>query len=222
MLKKILFVEDDETMRTYLKKYLEENGYRVHLAPTAVAALEFVKNDDPDLVILDLGLPDMSGESVCEQLRKRNPQLPIIILTARGEAADVVKGLNLGADDYIAKPFNAEELLARIKARLRPVESQAKLSVSDLHLDSGKFEVTRGGQQVHLTPQEYKLLEFLMFNKGKVLSRDAILNRLWLNGADVETRVVDVYIGYLRRKIDNGHKDKLIRSVRGFGYMITD
>jgi DNA-binding response OmpR family regulator len=222
MLKKILFVEDDETMRTYLKKYLEENGYRVHLAPTAVAALEFVKNDDPDLVILDLGLPDMSGESVCEQLRKRNPQLPIIILTARGEAADVVKGLNLGADDYIAKPFNAEELLARIKARLRPVESQAKLSVSDLHLDSGKFEVTRDGQPIHLTPQEYKLLEFLMFNKGKVLSRDAILNRLWLNGADVETRVVDVYIGYLRRKIDNGHKDKLIRSVRGFGYMITD
>ncbi len=220
MLKKILLVEDDATLQEYLKKYLQENSYQVKVAPNAVSALNYIKDNDPDLIILDLGLPDMNGESVCMQVRQAYPQLPIIILTARGEPTDIVKGLNLGADDYIPKPFNSEELLARIKARLRPINGQARLNVFDLELDTAKYEAKRAGKIIHLTPQEFKLLEYLMLNKGKVLSRDTILNRLWLGSSDVETRVVDVYIGYLRKKIDQGYKNKLIQSVRGFGYMI--
>lgn len=222
MIKKILVIEDDETMQMYLKEFLEENGYYVKIAPNAVSALTYTKDVEPDLVILDLGLPDMKGESVCMELRKPYPRLPIIILTAKDKPTDVIKGLNLGADDYVAKPFNIQELLARIKARFRPNESEEQLITDDLHLNTVRFEADRKGKSIKLTPQEFRLLEYLMVNKGRVLSRDAILNHLWIGSPDVETRVVDVYMGYLRKKIDAGYKKKLIKSVRGFGYMITE
>jgi DNA-binding response OmpR family regulator len=195
----------------------------VQTAEDGIQALQVVKKGEPDLVILDLGLPKMSGESVCLELRKKYPKMPIIILTGRDTTPDVIKGLNLGADDYVTKPFIADELLARIKARLRAISNDdEKLNVGELELDPKSFEVKRGNTIISLTPQEYKLLHYLMLNRGHVLTRDMILNRIWPNSPDVETRVVDVYVGYLRKKIDNGFSKKYIHSVRGFGYTVKE
>lgn len=219
----ILIIEDDSGVQTYVKELLLENDYSVQIAPDGVSGLNSIQKLAPDLVILDLGLPNMSGEEVCLEIRKKYPKLPVIIFTAKDSVSDIVAGLNLGADDYITKPFVPEELLARIKARLRQKgEADGKLKAGDLELDSETFEVTRSGKQIHLTPQEFKLLQYLMNNKGRVLTREMILNRVWLYSTDIETRVVDVYMGYLRKKIDNDSKKKLIQSVRGFGYMIKD
>lgn len=223
MIPYILVVEDDRDIQTYIKDLLTENGYSVKTAATGVAASNLLKKSEPDLVILDLKLPDVSGESICLEIRKEYPQVPIIILTAKDTLSDKVKGLGLGADDYITKPFIADELIARIKARLRNrVSEKAVLTVDDLELDARQVQVKRGSREIHLTPQEFKLLEYLMSNKGMVLTRDMILNRIWLYSPDVESRVVDVYMGYLRKKIDNGHKKKLLHSVRGFGYTIKE
>lgn len=165
----------------------------------------------------------MSGESVLLEIRKKYQDLPVIILTARDNISDIVQGLNIGADDYITKPFVADELLARVKARLRiGGEADTKLSIADLELDDKTLEVKRGNKNIQLTPQEFKLLEYLMRNKGRILTREMILNRVWLYSQDIETRVVDVYMGYLRKKIDQGFEKKLLRSVRGFGYMIKE
>lgn len=219
----ILVVEDDPGLQKYLKELLWENAYVVHVAPDGVQALNSLNKLKPDIMLLDLGLPNMTGESVCVEAKKKYPELPIIILTAKDTTSDIVEGLNLGADDYMTKPFVADELLARIKARLRGSEDNSgKLTVGDLELDNKSFEVTRAGKPIHLTPQEFKLLEYLMNNKGRILTREMILNRVWLYSPDIETRVVDVYMGYLRKKIDDDHKEKLLKSVRGFGYMIKD
>lgn len=219
----IVVVEDDNGLQKYIRELLLENGYSVSVAQTGVKARELITKVNPDLIILDLGLPDISGESLCIEIRKNYPQLPIIILTAKSSIESVVQGLDLGADDYITKPFMAEELLARIKARLRTVgQSNTKLKVADLELDSETLEVKRGPREIKLTPQEFRLLQYLMSNTNRVLTREMILNRLWLSSPDIETRVVDVYIGYLRKKIDSGVPKKLIQSVRGFGYTIKD
>lgn len=219
----ILVVEDDPGLQKYLKELLWENAYVVHVAPDGVQALNSLNKLKPDIMLLDLGLPNMTGESVCVEAKKKYPELPIIILTAKDTTSDIVEGLNLGADDYMTKPFVADELLARIKARLRGSEDNSgKLVVGDLELDNKSFEVKRADKPIHLTPQEFKLLEYLMNNKGRILTREMILNRVWLYSPDIETRVVDVYMGYLRKKIDDDHKEKLLKSVRGFGYMIKD
>lgn len=223
MVKTILLVEDDSGLQKYLKELLIENDFNVQIASDGIIALNTLKKAQPDLMILDLGLPNMSGESVCLESRKHYPELPVIILTAKDSISDIVAGLNLGADDYMTKPFVAEELLARIKARLRKSNGvDNKLRVADLELDNQKLEVKRGDQMIQLTPQEFKLLEYLMNNKGRILTRDMILNRVWLYSQDIETRVVDVYMGYLRKKIDEGFDLKLIHSVRGFGYVIKE
>jgi DNA-binding response OmpR family regulator len=219
----VLIVEDDPGLQKYLKELLWENAYIVHVAPDGIQALNSLNKLKPDIMLLDLGLPNMTGESVCVEAKKKYPELPIIILTAKDTSSDIVEGLNLGADDYMTKPFVADELLARIKARLRGSEDNTgKLIVSDLELDNKSFEVKRGGNLIHLTPQEFKLLEYLMNNQGRILTREMILNRVWLYSPDIETRVVDVYMGYLRKKIDDNHDIKLLKSVRGFGYMIKD
>jgi DNA-binding response OmpR family regulator len=219
----ILIIEDDSGVQTYVKEFLLENNYSVQVASDGVTGLNSIQKLPPDLVILDLGLPNMTGEEVCLEIRKKYPKLPVIIFTAKDSVSDIVAGLNLGADDYITKPFIPEELLARIKARLRQKgEADGKLKVDDLELDGETFEVTRDGKAIHLTPQEFKLLQYLMNNKGRVLTREMILNRVWLYSTDIETRVVDVYMGYLRKKIDEDFTKKLIHSVRGFGYMIKD
>lgn len=219
----ILVVEDDEGIRTYLKELLLDNGYNVITASDGVTALNIIKKSLPDVVVLDLGLPDMSGESIVTQIRKDFPELRIIILTAKDSVHDMVHGLSLGADDYMTKPFEAEVFLARVQARLRRRTGvDSKIKVADLELDTKTLEVKREEKLIQLTPQELKLLQYLMQNKGRILTRDMILNRLWLSSIDIETRIVDVYVGYLRKKIDSGFKKKLIHSVRGFGYMIKE
>lgn len=224
MLNNILIVEDDSGLQKYLKEFLIDNGFTANIAGDGVTALRMIKKSPPDIVILDLGLPDMTGESVCMEIRKNYPDLPVVILTAKDTVADVVAGLNLGADDYVTKPFVADELLARISARLRNQNTTKdnKLKVAGLALDNKTFEVERDGKPIQLTPQEFKLLEYLMNNQGRILTREMILNRVWLYSPDIETRVVDVYMGYLRKKIDQDFEKKLLHSVRGFGYMIKE
>lgn len=223
VIKTILVVEDDSGLQKYLKELLTENGYSVRLASDGIQALNSISKLPPDVVILDLGLPNMSGEAVCMEIRKKYPEIIVIILTAKDGALEIVHGLNLGADDYMTKPFLADELLARIRARLRNKDgSSSKLKVADLELDGETFEVRRDGKLIQLTPQEFKLLQYLMSNKGRILTREMILNRVWLHSPDIETRVVDVYMGYLRKKIDLKVGRKLIHSVRGFGYMIKE
>lgn len=223
MTKTILIVEDDGGLQKYLKELLLDNGFLVQTASDGVLALNSIQKLPPDLVLLDLGLPNMSGEAVCLEIRKKYPNVRVIILTAKDGVSDIVQGLNLGADDYITKPFVADELLARIKARLRTSDgSETKLTVGDLEMDNETLEVKRGTKGIQLTPQEFKLLQYLMSNKGRILTREMILNRVWLYSPDIETRVVDVYMGYLRKKIDQDTEKKLIHSVRGFGYMIKE
>lgn len=219
----ILVVEDDKGLQKYLKELLLDNGYAVHTASDGIQALEYFKKAEPDLVVMDLGLPIMTGEAVTQEIRKKHKGLPIIILTAKDSISDIVQGLNLGADDYITKPFVADEFLARIKARFRKQsDTDAILKVADLSLDNKTMEVTRSGKQIQLTPQEFKLLQYLMSNRGRILTREMILSRIWLYSSDVETRVVDVYMGYLRKKVDHGYPKKLLHSVRGFGYVIKE
>jgi len=223
MTKTVLVVEDDNGLNKYLKELLLDNGFFVQTVTDGVQALNALQKTLPDIMILDLGLPNMSGESVCMEVRKKYPDLPVIILTAKDSINDIVNGLNLGADDYMTKPFVADELLARIKARLRTKgPSDSKLVVGDLELDNQSLEVKRGETLIQLTPQEFKLLQYLMSNKGRILTREMILNRVWLYSPEIETRVVDVYMGYLRKKIDSEYEKKLLHSVRGFGYMVKD
>ncbi|HKC14358.1 MAG TPA: response regulator transcription factor [Patescibacteria group bacterium] len=223
MASSVLIVEDDTGLQKYLKELLLDNAFSVQTVGDGVAALNSIEKLAPDLVVLDLGLPNMTGEAVCLEIRKKHPDIPVIILTAKDSISDIVHGLNLGADDYMTKPFNADEFLARIKARLRQTNgSDAKLKVADLELDKKTLEVKRGGKPIQLTPKEFKLTQYLMSNKGRILTREMILNRIWLYSPDIETRVVDVYMGYLKKKIDKGFDKKLIQSVRGFGYTIKD
>jgi len=221
MINHILVVEDDSGIQEYIKEYFLENGYSVQTASDGTLALITLKKSHPDLVILDLGLPKITGEAVCLEIKKKYPDLPVIILTAKDSTTDIVHGLNLGADDYITKPFHAEELLARVQARLRK-NNDIELKAGDLEINNKTFEVKRNNRLIQLSPHEFKLLQYLLSNKGRVLTREMILNRVWQYAYEVDTRVVDVYIGYLRKKIDTSFKKKLIHSVRGFGYMIKE
>ncbi len=223
MNKTILIVEDSLDLQEYLKDFLLDNDYLVLTASDGIQAFKIIEKSKPDLVLLDLGLPDMSGESVCLQIRKKWPNLRVIILSARNDTLDIVKGLDLGADDYITKPFDLNVLHARIKARLRESPtSTTKKTVADLFLDEETHEVKRQNKDIILSPTEFKLLDYLMENKGKVLTRDMILSKIWMTSTEIETRSVDVYIGYLRKKIDEGFSPKLIHSVRGFGYTLKE
>jgi two-component system, OmpR family, response regulator MprA len=217
----LLIIEDDDGVRSYLQELLLDSGFSTYSASTGTEGIRAVEQQSPNLVILDLGLPDVSGESICLEVRKKYPHIKIIILSAKHNIADIINGLNLGADDYITKPFNADEFVARIHARLRENETgSTKVVVDDLEIDTSTYEAKRGGKLISLTPQEFKLLHYLLINRGRVLTRDMILSRIWVASPDIETRVVDVYMGYLRRKIDSGHKKKLLHSVRGFGYIV--
>lgn len=220
-MKKILVVEDDAAIRDGIKDFLQGRNYIVDTAEDGAAALQKVKNAQPDLVVLDLGLPKITGESVCREIKREFPEISVIMLTAKTQSKDVIEGFKMGADDYISKPFELEELASRIHARLKQ-EDQEKLQVDDLVLDSSSVSVERGDKKIKLSPHEFKLLHYLMVNKGKVLSREMILNRVWQYSYDVDSRVVDVYMGYLRKKIDGENRKKLLNSVRGFGYSIND
>jgi len=223
MVNRLLIVEDDKDLREYLKELLLDNNFAVEVAADGIAALKYIKRVRPDMVILDLGLPDIDGKTVCIDIKKTYPDLPVLMLTARFSTNDIVAGLNIGADDYVSKPFVSEELIARIKARLRSVSTEETvLKVDNLTMDTVRMEVKRQDKIISLTKTEFDLLHYLMANKGKVLTRENILNRIWLYSPDIESRVVDVYMGYLRKKIDYDFEKKLIQSIRGFGYTIKE
>lgn len=211
-------MEDDEDLCFYLKKILEDHAYQVLVLNRGAKVLPRLGKKPVDLVLLDLKLPDIEGLSLAREIKETYPDLALIILTAQDKTYSLVKGFNLGADDYITKPFNNEELLARIKARLK---SGAKLlNLADLELDTETKSVFRQKQEIKLTKTEFNLLRYLLVNKKRVLSRNMILSHVWGYDNEANTRVVDVYMAYLRKKIDKNFEPKLIQSVRGFGYML--
>jgi two-component system copper resistance phosphate regulon response regulator CusR len=218
---RILVVEDEKKIADFLQRGLESNGYAVDLAADGHAAVVRVHETDYDLVILDLMLPDMDGMKVLERIRARKVGPPVLILSARGAVDDRVKGLELGADDYLTKPFAFVELLARVRALLRRGQpSPEKLVVADLNVDTLRRKVTRASEAIELAPKEYGILEYMMRNKGRPLSRTMIVEHVWDMDYDGLTNIVDVYIRHLRSKIDDRFQQKLIQTVRGIGYMI--
>lgn len=215
-------IDDEPTLAGYLRDVLLSHGLVVYTANSGTEGLELIEKINPELVLLDIGLPDIDGRSLCQKIKAEHPDTKVIMITGRGTSAEVAEGLNLGADDYLPKPIDENELIARIKARLRRTEfSQPTLTVNDLVLNSETHEVTRQGKKIILSPQEFKLLHYLMVNKNKVVSRNMILSRIWDGNPDIETRIVDVYLGYLRKKID-AQKPKLLHTIRGFGYMLKE
>ena len=222
MVSTILVVEDDVALVMYLKKALNQEGYSVKMLTKGAEVLRTIEKINPDLVLLDLNLPDVKGETLCAEIKKDFTYIPIIIMTAKAAIGDKLAAFKGGADDYITKPFDTEELIARINARLKKGADSVTLAVADLTLNKSTVQVKRGSKSIKLTPQEFKLLEILILNQGKVLSRETLLNKIWPDSFEVQSRVVDVYISYLRKKIDKGFKKKLITSSRGFGYTIKD
>ncbi|MGA3017381.1 MAG: response regulator transcription factor [Bryobacteraceae bacterium] len=218
---RILVVEDEKRIADFLCRGLEGAGYAVDAAPTGTDALENIHSTDYDLVVLDLMLPDMDGLQVLERIRSRKAGPPVLILSARGGLDDRVKGLELGADDYLVKPFAFVELLARVRALLRRGQpTPEKLQVADLTLDCIRRKVTRGSDGIDLAPKEFGILEYMMRNRGRPLSRTMIVEHVWDMDYDGLTNIVDVYIRHLRSKIDDRFAQKLIQTVRGIGYMI--
>ncbi len=219
---RILVVEDEAKVGSFIRRALEEESYAVDLCADGKTGLELALQGHYDLVILDVMLPGLSGLEVLERLRKEKVRTPVLILTARSQVDQKVKGLDAGADDYLTKPFAIEELLARVRALLRRGTGEAAglLQVDDLVLNPATREVTRGGQRIELTAKEYALLEYLMRNAGRVLTRPMIAEHVWNLDFDTFTNVIDVYVSYLRNKIDRGRERKLIHTVRGSGYTL--
>lgn len=218
----ILLVEDEVKVSAFIKKGLEENQFSVELAVDGAAALKQVLNKDYDLIILDVMLPFVGGIEICKQIRLKNAQLPILMLTALGTVEDKVTGFKAGADDYLLKPFHFSELLARIEALLRrkkPDDSHV-LFFEDLKLNTLNNELTRAGQPVILTPKEFDLLVFFIRNKNKIQSRQQIAREVWGISFDTGTNMIDVYVNYLRRKLEKGFERKLIHTVIGKGYIL--
>lgn len=216
---KILVVEDDAAILRVLQLELEHEGYEVEVARDGLAGLEKALKE-PDLVILDLMLPKMDGLEVCSRVRSKSA-VPIIMLTAKDRIPDRVAGLDTGADDYLTKPFSIDELLARIRARLREKHPTSNvLEAADLLMDRDRHEVTRGGKSIQLTAKEYALLEYLLLHRNKVHTRDELFNGVWGSDFLGDSNLIDVYIRYLRGKIDEDYEPKLIQTVRGVGYAL--
>ncbi len=218
---RVLVVEDDAQILRVLRLELEHDGYVVETAADGLAGLEKALKE-PDLVILDVMLPKMDGLEVCARVRAKS-RVPIIMLTAKDRIADRIGGLDGGADDYLTKPFSVEELLARVRARLRERHPQSSiLAVKDLVMDRDRHEVTRAGNRVTLTAKEYALLEYLLLHRNKVHTRDELFNGVWGSDFLGDSNLIDVYIRYLRGKVDDGFDDKLIGTVRGVGYTLRE
>ena len=221
---KVLVIEDEVRVSSFIKKGLEENNILVTQAFDGATGFNMATRDEYDVIILDIVMPEMNGFEVCRQLRKEvGNALPILMLTASGTTDDIVEGLNVGADDYLIKPFKFRELLARVRAlSRRKMNSARKLKVEELEMNTETKEVVRNGKQIELTAREFRLLEYLLRNKNKVLSRVDILENVWDVNHDLGTNVVEVYINYLRKKVDNGFDTHLIRTIVGMGYTIKD
>jgi len=220
---RFLVVEDERRIADFLSRGLESAGYAVDVAGDGNTAIEMVHQTEYDLVILDMMLPDMDGLQVLQKIRNRKSSPPVLILSARGAVDDRVKGLELGADDYLVKPFAFVELLARVRVLLRRGQpTPERLQVGDLVLDCIRRKVTRNNDAIELAPKEFSILEYMMRNRGRPLSRTMIVEHVWDMDYDGLTNIVDVYIRHLRSKIDDRYTQKLIQTVRGIGYMIEE
>lgn len=220
----ILIIEDEQKLAEMLRKALVGQKYTVEVAADGEEGLEKALKNNYGLIILDLMLPKKDGMEVCKELRARHVHTPIIILTARGVLEDRINGLDLGADDYLMKPFEMEELFARIRAvlRRRKTTEALILKVGDLIMDTKAHEVTRGGKKISLTPKEYKILDALLRQSGEALTRDQLIREAWGNDFKEDNHELNVHIRYLRSKVDNGEKKQLIHTVRGVGYIIKE
>lgn len=221
---RVLIVEDEPRIIEFIKQGLEEEGYIVDSAPDGETGLSYAISSDYDVIILDVMLPKLDGFEVCRELRGRGLATPIIMLTARDAVSDRVEGLNIGADDYLTKPFAFEELLARVRAvaRRNKVDLANVIKIADLEINLDKRAVSRAGREIELTAREFSLLEYLAVNRNKALSRTKIMENVWGFDYDTETNVLDVYVRYLRQKLDDGFEPKLIKTVRGLGYMVGE
>ncbi len=221
---RILVVEDEPSMAELLRKGLEEEHHSVIAACDGKAALDIATSTDLDVILLDVMLPGMDGIEVVMNLRSRNNHTPLILLTARDSVPDIIRGLDVGADDYLIKPFSFQELLARLRASARrgPAPRPVRMQVADLRLDPATHRVHRAEREIHLTVTEFRLLEFLMRRAGRVISRNALIEAVWWDSGDVEDNTLDAFISLLRTKIDKDHRHKLIHTVRGVGYTLRE
>ncbi|MCD8074736.1 MAG: response regulator transcription factor [Lachnospiraceae bacterium] len=221
---RILLAEDERDLNRILTKKLTSEGYSVDSCFDGDEATDHLACADYDAIILDIMMPGSDGFAVLRSLRNAGKTSPVLFLTARDSISDRVKGLDSGANDYLVKPFSFDELLARVRAMIRTAHGSvsSELKVADLVMDTASGRVTRGGREITLSAKEYALLEYLMHNAGLVLSREKIEDHIWNYDYEGGTNVVDVYISYLRKKIDDGHEQKLIRTVRGRGYMLSE
>jgi len=222
--KEILVVEDEKDLAAIIKQGLEEEGYVVDVAHDGEEGLYMAETYPIDVMVLDVMLPLMDGLTVLSNLRKKGVQTPVILLTARDALIDKIKGLDTGADDYLTKPFVFEELLARIRSLIRRkgTVKEAVIRIADLEIDTASHQVRRAGKSIALSAKEYSLLEFLAYRKGSVVSRTDIVEHIYNEDADMDSDVVDVYINYLRNKIDKEFSGKLIHTVRGAGYILKE
>lgn len=221
---RILVIEDEKKVASFIKRGLKENHYAVDVAHDGVNGLFMAEHNPYDTIVLDLMLPEKDGLSICQELRKKKIETPILMLTAKGSVKDKIVGLDAGADDYLPKPFAFEEFLARIRVLLRR-QSKApsnKLKIGDLNLDQITHKVIRGSKNIDLTSTEYSLLQYLMLHPNQVVTRTMITEHVWNEDFDPFSNVIDVYINYLRKKIDSGFSKKLIHSIRGRGYILKE
>jgi len=223
---KILVIEDEHLIATSIKKGLEQEHYVVDIAFDGIKGFDLASSGDYDLILLDLMLPGMDGLTVCQQLRQQNCHTPVLMLTAKSQLEDKIKGLNSGADDYLTKPFAFEELLARVRALSRRPQKATGivLSIGDLTLDTVNFIVKRGDKEISLSSKEYSLLECFLRHPNQILTKDQIIQHVWSYESDILPNTIEVYIRNLRQKIDLPFKNKppLIQTVRGFGYKISN
>jgi heavy metal response regulator len=219
---RILVVEDEKKVASFIRQGLGEEGYAVDVASNGEEGLAMARDGVHDLIILDIGLPKMNGLQVLQELRRRKVTAPVLLLTVRATIEDKVLGLDAGADDYLTKPFAFQELVARVRAllRRRTEGGPAVLQFADLTLDPARHTAFRGGQKIDLTAKEFALLDYFMRNPGRVLTRTMIIEHVWDYDFDTGTNVVDVYVNYLRKKIDSDREPKLIHTIRGVGYVM--
>lgn len=221
---RILIVEDERKIAGALKKGFEQESFAVDISYDGSDGFGQASTIEYDLIVLDRMLPEMDGMEICQRLRDEKKKTPILMLTAKDKISDRVEGLNCGADDYLVKPFAFEELIARVRALLRRPNSleNGKLAVGDLELDPHAFEAKRANKTIKLSTKEFALLEYLMRNKGRILTKDNIISHVWDYDADILPNTVEVFMGYLRNKIDKPFKIKLLKTIRGFGYKISE
>lgn len=221
---KILLVEDEDRSASFIRKGMSAEGYEVEVAYDGRTGLSLFRKDSYDIIILDVNLPQINGFELCRLIRTENETVPVLMLTALDSLADKSDGFNAGADDYLAKPFEFQELLLRLRALTRRSGAKPKqvLRLADLELNLDTKTVTRAGKRIDLTTREYTLIEYLMLNKGKIISRVDISERVWSLDFDSSTNVIDVYVSYLRKKIDKGYSPKLLHTVVGMGYVLRE